>query len=51
MTPDVDALVVEHEKTATDLPRAIEIDAVAPLNVLVVNQVLRSRLDVANEGL
>lgn len=51
MAPHVDGLVVEHEERAADLAEAVEINAVAPLDVLVVYQVTRGVTDVSYEGL
>jgi len=42
---------VKHEEALADLARAVEVDAVPRVDVLVVYQVLGRVLDVADEGL
>lgn len=49
MSPNVDALIMDHEQTAEDLLGRVEVDAVPVGNVLVVFHIHWSLLVVANE--
>ena len=51
MTPDVDAFVVNHEKTTKDFSRSIEVDPVSMGDMLVIFHEGRSSLKVAYEML
>ncbi len=50
MTPYINSLIVQHEKWFAYSFPAVEVDSVASLNELIVNDVVWSFLYVTNEG-
>ncbi len=50
MTPNVHALIVEHEKTSKDLFGSVEVYTVSMCDVLVVLHVPRSCVIAADSG-
>lgn len=51
MAPDVNALVVDHEKTLEDLFRIVKIDPVPMGNMLIVLHVFRGSVIVTDQSL
>lgn len=49
VAPDVDALVVHHEKAAENLARGIEVDTIAMSNVVVILHVAWGNLVVSDK--
>lgn len=48
MTPDVNALVMDHEETSEDLPWSVEIDSIAVGDVIVVFHEGGCSMDIAD---
>jgi hypothetical protein len=51
VAPNVDAFVVEHEKTFDNFFGSVEVDSVAMRNMLIILHVLRSSVIISDRGL